>query len=186
VIGGARPARSLSRYCLATFFIACAPITPADEPIAPPASEATSSKPRAPGFELRTLRGDTLTLAQHLGKSAILIDFWATYCEPCLVALPEIETLYQRYRDRGLLVLGISVDGPESIALVRVEVAKLGLTFPILLDHDTRVLSLYNARGTAPYRVLIDKQGSVMESREGYAPGEIEQLEAKVRTALGR
>lgn len=177
-----------SRCWLATLLIACTPTTPADDPSAPVAgrSSATRLTPLAPGFELRSLQGETLSLDEHLGKSAILIDFWATYCEPCLAALPEIETLYQRYRDRGLLVLGISVDGPESIALVRVEVAKLGLTFPILLDHDTRVLSLYNPRGTAPYRVLIDKQGSVLESREGYAPGESEQLESKVRDLLGR
>ena len=145
---------------------------------APPAGR------RAPTFELASLDGDTVSLLTHLGKAVILIDFWATSCEPCLVAMPEIEALYRKYRKQGFIVLGVSIDGPDSIAQVRAEVAKLQLSFPVLLDQETRVLGLYNARATAPYSVLIGRDGSVLETHEGYVPGDIERIEVRLRGAL--
>lgn len=148
------------------------------------ASPAGRARATAPDFELETLRGDTVRLADHLGRDVVLLDFWATSCEPCLAELPELEALHRKYGPRGLVVLGIAIDGPDSIAAVRAEVRKLGVTFPVLLDQETRVLALYDPKGTAPFSVLIDRRGAIVAKREGYTTGSAEALEADLVAAL--
>lgn len=139
----------------------------------------------APDFELPTLAGGHERLSDHRGKDVVLIDFWATFCEPCLLALPELDALYQRERARGFVVFAVSIDEAASTGRVRNEVSKLGLSFPILLDADTRVVSLYNPRATAPYSVLVGRDGRIARRQEGYTTGERENLEHAVDDALG-
>jgi peroxiredoxin len=146
------------------------------------APEASRSTP--PDFELETLSGDTARLGDHLGKDVVLVDFWATYCEPCLTSMPHLDALYEKYKARGFVVLGVSIDGPDSVAQVRAEVQKLGVHFPILLDQETRVVSLYNPRTSAPYSVLIGRDGRVRNKREGYTTGSAGALEADIVAAL--
>jgi hypothetical protein len=67
---------------------------------------------------------------------------------------------------------------------VRGEVAKLGVSFPILLDQETRVVALYNPRATAPYSVLIGREGRVIGRREGYVRGDEQKLEQQIVAAL--
>lgn len=140
----------------------------------------------APDFELATLSGGRERLSDHRGKDVVLIDFWATFCEPCLLAMPELDALYQRERARGFVVFGISIDEAASAGRVRGEASKLGITFPILLDQDTRVVALYNPRATAPYSVLVGRDGTVLRRQEGYTTGERENLEHAVDAALAQ
>lgn len=149
-------------------------------------SHAESPSRKAPPFELPTLDGSRLSLSDQRGHQVILVDFWATYCEPCLLAMPDLQRLYETYRERGFAVWGVNIDGPESIAQVRNEITKLGLSFPILLDQETRTLAEYNPRGSAPFSALIDQDGNIVELREGYAPGDMDQLERKLREVLAR
>jgi thiol-disulfide isomerase/thioredoxin len=124
-------------------------------------------------------------LGDHLGKEVVLVDFWATFCEPCLTSMPHLDELYKKYKGKGFVVLGISIDGPDSVAQVRTEVGKLGVSFPILLDQETRVVALYNPRTSAPYSVLIGKDGRIRSKREGYTTGNAAALEADIVAALG-
>jgi len=109
-------------------------------------------------FELPSLDGDTVRLSEHLGKNAILLTFWETRCEPCLRQMPIFSDLYRDYKDRGLLVLAISVDGPLTRGAVRGAAADHEMTFPVLLDEDTSVIAQYNPKATLPYTLLIDRR----------------------------
>jgi len=149
-------------------------------------STAAANGMLAPDFELSTLGGGHERLSDRRGKDVVLIDFWATFCEPCLLALPELDALYQRERSRGFVVFAISIDEAASNSRVRNQVSKLGLSYPILLDPDTRVVSLYNPRATAPYSVLVGRDGRILRRQEGYTTGERENLEHAVDEALGR
>jgi peroxiredoxin len=146
------------------------------------APQASASRP--PDFELRTLDGSSVRLSEHLGKNVVLIDFWATYCEPCLRAMPELDALYAKYKSQGFVVLGVSIDGADSLLSVRSDVQKLGISFPILLDQETRVVALYNPKTSAPFSVLIGKDGRVLSRREGYASGAEAALEREIQSAL--
>jgi peroxiredoxin len=141
---------------------------------------------RATDFALRDTRGRTLRLSDYLGKDAVLLDFWATYCEPCLAEMPHLEHLYEENADKGFVVIALSMDGPETVAEVRSLASRNGLTFPVGLDEDSHASSLYDPKKSAPFSVLIDKQGNVVRVREGYNPGD-EVLLARdvVRAAIG-
>src|SRR3989454_10795794 len=65
--------------------------------------------PHGPPVRLATLDGRAATLADHADK-LVVVNFWATWCEPCRLEMPTLETLWREYRDRGLVVLGVSVD----------------------------------------------------------------------------
>jgi peroxiredoxin len=155
-------------------------------PAAGTASDAARALPAdaAPDFELPALAGGSVRLHDHLGKDVVLLDFWATFCQPCLVAMPELDRLYAKYRAQGLVVLGVSIDEAAAQGRVRGEVAKLGVTFPILLDQETRVVSMYNPRATAPYSVLIGREGRVVGRHEGYRHGDERKLEQEILKAL--
>ena len=92
---------------------------------------------RAPAVALDTLEGARVSLADHRDKLVVL-NFWATWCQPCLLEMPSLEALWQRYRARGLIVLGVSVDRGAPRGLLEPYVRNLKLTFPILLDPDAK------------------------------------------------
>jgi peroxiredoxin len=146
------------------------------------ADASTSALP--PDFELPRLGGGSERLSSHFGQHVVLVDFWATFCKPCLRSMPELDALYRERKDRGFVVLGVSIDGPGSTADVQAEVSRLGVSFPILLDEESRAVSLYNPRASAPFSVLIGRDGRVLAKREGYTTGSHDALVADVDAAL--
>ena len=92
---------------------------------------------QAPGFTLATLDGGKASPADHRDKLVIL-NFWATWCQPCTLEMPSLEALWSRYRDRGLVVIGGAVGGGAPRPLLEAYVRNLKRTFPILLDPDSK------------------------------------------------
>ena len=90
---------------------------------------------RTPALRLPRLDGGVAALAEHRDK-LVLVNFWATWCQPCTLEMPTLEALWRQYQGRGLLVLGVSVDRGAPRPLLDPYVRKLGLTFPILLDAE--------------------------------------------------
>ncbi len=153
-------------------------------PSATPAPGAQTEAARPPDFELPRLDGGSERLSAHFGKDVVLVDFWATFCKPCLRSMPELDALYRARKARGFVVLGVSIDGPGSSADVQAAVSQLGVTFPILLDQESRAVALYNPRASAPFSVLIGRDGRVLAQREGYTTGSHDALERDVDAAL--
>ncbi len=138
----------------------------------------------ASDFTTRDSNGNTFRLSDHLGKEAVLIDFWATWCQPCVAEMPHLQKMYEDKKSKGFLVVAVSMDGPESLPDVKSFGSRNGLTFPILLDEDSRIASTYNPRKSAPLSVLIDKNGKIAAVREGYNPGDEAFLEKDVDKVL--
>jgi peroxiredoxin len=152
-----------------------------------PLPDTTAEPPSgsvATDFTLRDTEGRDVRLSDHTGK-VVLIDFWATWCQPCVAGMPHLQEMYTRIKDRGFVVLGVSMDGPESVATVPSFVRNLGVTFPILLDEETRVVSIYNPKRTAPLQVLVDQGGRIAQVRQGYNVGDEKLIEAEVERLLG-
>lgn len=139
---------------------------------------------RASDFSLRDIEGRTVRLSDYLGTQVVLLSFWATWCAPCAGEMPHLQRLYEAHEDEGLVVLGIAMDGPESVANVAPQAQRYGLTFPILLDEETRVVGTYNPKRSAPYSVLIDRDGTIARAREGYSAGDEIELEREIRALL--
>ncbi len=119
----------------------------------------------APDFTLPDLAGKPVRLAELRGKTAVLINFWATWCPPCREEMPTLERL-SRSRGGRVQVLGISLDTVNA-AKVRAFVRELGITFPILLDPDLSVGKLYRVRGL-PTSFVLDRDGIVRFREIGF------------------
>ncbi len=118
----------------------------------------------APDVLLKALDGQNHALARHAGK-LVLVNFWATWCQPCIREMPSMERLYAKYKPQGLEIVAVSLDqGNEDD--VREFVAKLKLTFPIVLDPEHKAKALYKVRGL-PTTYLVDRKGRVA----GYGAG---------------
>jgi peroxiredoxin len=138
----------------------------------------------APDFTARDVEGKTFRLSDHVGKQVVLLDFWATYCEPCKAELPHLRALYDANKSQGLLVVGVAMDGPESLAEVPAFVNRYSIDFPVVLDDDSRIASLYDPKKSMPLSVLIAKDGHVAVVREGYNPGDERLVTQDVQRAL--
>jgi len=140
--------------------------------------EEPQQLPLAPDFSLKDLDGNRVALGDLLGRGPLLIDFWATWCKPCVKELPHLHDLYLKYRDRGFRVVAISEDSPRSLSKVKSFVAGNKYEFLVLLDENNTVQRKFNFRAL-PYTVLLDKDGHVIHSRVGYRPGDERVLEEK-------
>ncbi len=117
-----------------------------------------------PDVMLKTLDGQNHSITQYAGK-LVLVNFWATWCQPCIREMPSMERLYAKYKPQGLEIVAISLDqGNEQE--VRDFVAKLQLTFPIVLDPEHKAKATYKVRGL-PTTYLVDREGQVA----GYGVG---------------
>ena len=136
-----------------------------------PETQAPSGS-RAADFTLATLDGGSITLSDYEGSKVVLVDFWATNCEPCKAEMPEIVKLHEAHKEQGLEVLAVSIDGPETLASLSSYVQRFKMTFPVLLDHETEVFDRYSPKGTMPYTAVIDKRGMIVLRRSGYQAGD--------------
>ena len=113
----------------------------------------------AKDFTVPSPNGKTLRLADYKGN-VVFLNFWATWCPPCKEEMPAMERLYQRYKDRGLVVVALSVDA-EGAPIVVPFVKEYKLTFPVGLDPKMAIAERYQVRGL-PTSFLVDKKGTLV------------------------
>jgi peroxiredoxin len=152
----------------------------------PDGDVATPSKkgPSAPDFTLPALDGSNIALSDYLGKSVVLLDFWATTCDPCLVEMPHLVAMYEKYKAKGFMVLAISGDDADTRSRVPNVVHEKKMTFPVLMDSETTVIARYHPSKTMPFWVLIDKSGSIVKKKNGYDPGDEVALAREIEKLL--
>lgn len=122
----------------------------------------------APAFELPAVLNAVdgrpqLTLASLRGK-AVVLDFWATWCGPCRAEAPILDRLSQRYRDRGLVVVGVNTNEEQGFAEAYAQ--KVGLTYPIVYDTRSSAASAYGV-SSFPTLVVVNREGKVSAVRIG-------------------
>ena len=136
---------------------------PALAPAAEPAKELELARPgraqAAQPFEVATPEGGKLSLSEYRGR-VVLLNFWATWCEPCKEEMPAMERLYQKHRGQGLVVLAVSNDPEGSIQRVARFIKESGFSFPVGLDPRLKVASLYRVR-VLPSSLVIDRKGTL-------------------------
>jgi peroxiredoxin len=135
---------------------------------------------RTPPLRLPGLNGGVTALNDHRER-LVIVNFWATWCEPCTLEMPTLEALWREYRERGLMVLGVSVDRGAPRALLEPYVARLGLSFPILLDADLAASRAWRVQGL-PTTFIVRPGGEAI----GMAVGAREWNSAEMRALLER
>jgi len=134
----------------------------------------------APEFSLPTPEGTSITLAQFRGQ-VVFLNFWATWCPPCRVEMPSMETVYKGFQDQGLAMLAIDIgESPKQVARF---MKKLRLSFPALLDVDSRVSNRYSVRGL-PTTILIDRRGRMVGAAVGARDWASPEAKALIRSLL--
>ena len=146
-------------------------------------TSAAAAADRAPDFMLKDLDGANFRLSEALTKGPILIDFWATWCAPCIEELPQLNRIHQTYGPAGLQVIAISIDNSRSRSQVDPFVSSNEFEFRVLLDPDMDVRRRFGGTVT-PYTALIAADGSLVFDHSGYVPGDEKALEAAVRQLL--
>jgi peroxiredoxin len=117
----------------------------------------------APEFQLTNLSGATQSLEHYRGK-VVLLNFWATWCQPCTKEMPAMQAAHTSLQDQGFVVLAINE--LEDIKKVREHIIEHQHTFDVLLDPDNQVANMYGVVGL-PVSVFIDKSGHVRKVVKG-------------------
>jgi thiol-disulfide isomerase/thioredoxin len=129
----------------------------------------------APEFSARALDGEEVELADLRG-TVVLINVWATWCEPCVAELPHLADLHNELADRGFTVIGLNADVISKRLAVRRMVEHHELPYPIWLDPESQAQVAFKLRGY-PTSILVDRQGKIRWRREGIiVPGDAELM----------
>jgi thiol-disulfide isomerase/thioredoxin len=139
--------------------------------------QGAAAKPSAPDFTLQDLAGNEVSLRQYKGK-IVFLDFWATWCPPCRKSIPELVDVQEKYRDQGLIVLGISADDPRKVSdkslldfkkRYRINYSILRANYSVTTDY------FGSANMALPTLFVIDREGRVVDGIVGYGPGAAER-----------
>jgi len=144
-------------------------------------AQATRDRARraTPDFSLDTLDGGKFKLSDQVGQ-LVIVNFWATWCQPCRAELPAFEEVYQNNRAKGLVVVGVDVaEPPDAVAKY---VSEMGLTYPIALDAGGEATELYRIEGM-PTTFFVGRDGRIRDMVIG-GPLTKAAIESKVTELL--
>jgi thiol-disulfide isomerase/thioredoxin len=146
----------------------------ASAPSPPPGVAVAAPGDAMPVLRLSALGGEPVELPAAYAGRPLLINYWASWCAPCVEEMPELQRYSHSQRGAGVQVIGIALDEPDA---VRTFLDRVPVAYPILIERpgpgDSSV-RLGNRRGVLPYSVLIDADGRILRQRIGpFAPGEL-------------
>ena len=142
-------------------------------------AEALEGKP-APDFTLPDLNDRPVKLSDLRGH-VVVLDFWASWCGPCVASMPTLAELHQEFSPRGVKVYAVNVG--EDKELVSGFLASRSLDLPVLLDQERRIAELYGIEGI-PTTIVIDASGKVHKVHVGMPPDGAARLRRDIESSL--
>ena len=145
------------------------------------ADNQNSYAKKAPDFDIYNINGGRIRLKDYRGK-VVMLDFWSVACGPCVESTAHYQGLWEKYRSRGLAVIGINLDSyPE---LVKRFIDRAHLTYPIGMATN-EVMKNYGGMYTIPQSFLLDKNGNIFRHYNGWGALYAYQSERDIRRLLG-
>ena len=135
-------------------------------------------------FALPTLEGGLFSLQDELAKGPVVLDFWATWCKPCIKALPEMQRLAKDYAKHKVGVFTINVDGPRNFAKIRPFMHRHKIDLPVLIDQTNQIMQQFHIMGL-PAALIISAEGNVVYKHLGYKRGDEKVLRERMDELLG-
>ena len=138
----------------------------------------------APAATWTTPAGESVTLASMRGK-VVLIDYWATWCKPCIKTMPELDAMYRDYQKQGLVVVGVSIDqGDDRVKKVTKFLDKKPVGYPVVIDSETNGSWEAFQVAALPTLYLIDRDGRIVERWTGVV--DMKAVRASVDATLAK
>jgi cytochrome c biogenesis protein CcmG/thiol:disulfide interchange protein DsbE len=134
-------------------------------------SGTAAGKSKAPDFTLKDLDGNSFSLSSNARGKVVILDFWATWCPPCRAEIPHFVSLQDKYRNKGLMVIGISLD-QGGVKTVKPFAKSYNINYPILMGNR-EVVASYGGVRSIPTTFVIDKKGRIVEKFVGYRSEEV-------------
>lgn len=180
-----RPELSFLQASSAPTSIASTSGTPLFTTLPAPANVSSAPAPvagaPAPDFTLKTLDGSEVGLSQFRGQP-VLINFWASWCPPCRLEMPDLVRAYETHKAEGFVLLGVNLTFQDSLPDVQAFVDEFNMTFPVLLDEAGEVTeNLYRLRGL-PLSVFVNRDGVIARVHIGAMTAS--QIEEYIREIL--
>ena len=136
-----------------------------------------------PKLTLTDLDGKRHKIEEFTGQGPLLINFWATYCKPCLAEMPKLQAFHEEWEPAGFQVLAISIDPPRTSKQVKPFVHRQGIKFPVYLDSNSEVHRKLGGRAV-PYNVLVGIGGDILSTSMGYKDSDAEKWAKLIETDL--
>jgi len=133
----------------------------------------------APDFTLPAVDGSMVSISDYSGK-VILVDFWATWCPPCLEMIPVLSKLHKKYSEKGLVILGVSLDN-EGLAMLGSFVHEKMIPYKVVMG-DKRIGNAFGGVSSIPTMYMVDRDGRLVRKLTGYHS--YGQLEEQVKKYL--
>ena len=146
--------------------------------------ENTDSGSTITDLKVRLLNGSSTTLHQLSQDGPLLIDFWATWCLPCIKVMKYLNQYHEKYADDNFKVLMINTDTPRSLGKVRGYIKSKNYSFNVGMDPN-KVLSKKLNGMIMPTLILVDKGGIIKWRHQGYVAGEEIEIEKQIKQVLG-
>jgi thiol-disulfide isomerase/thioredoxin len=135
----------------------------------------------APAFTLQDIAGKKVSLSDFKGHP-LVVNFWGTYCAPCKIEMPWLETFSKKYAADGFDVLGVTYDSEVGADTITKDAKQLGVTYPILLSNAKAEKDYLSDSEVLPMSFYVDRTGKVIEVTAGL--GSEDQLEAMVKKTI--
>ncbi len=134
-------------------------------------------------IEIKSLDGIPTTLADEIRGELVVLDFWTTWCKPCIRSIPKLIELSEKYDDSKVQFIGVNEDSPRNVNKVKPMVKSLKIPYQVVLDTDQLLLSDLNVNAF-PTLIVMDKEANVLYIHVGFSPGDEVELEAKINALL--
>ncbi|MFQ6605670.1 MAG: peroxiredoxin family protein [Fidelibacterota bacterium] len=138
----------------------------------------------APNVTLTLLDGKKVQLKDIASQGPVVVDFWATWCEPCKKEMVQLEKIYKKYKEQGLTILAISQDSPRSLAKVKPYIRSKRFTYQVARDPNQQVGKKFNVQ-LLPTTFIVNSGMEIVWTHQGYIPGDEKKLETIILGLLG-
>ncbi|HSH19061.1 MAG TPA: TlpA disulfide reductase family protein, partial [Draconibacterium sp.] len=124
-----------------------------------------------PDIELKDIDQNWISLAELKGEKLTVIDFWATWCKPCVTAIPKINSIYDEFSEQSIGFIGVNVDGPRNLSKVKPFATSMKIKYPLLLDPDQNLVNRFNVT-VFPTLIVLNEKGREVFIHEGFNAGD--------------